>query len=266
MKRILAALASLILLSSAPAEDVKYQSLNHTDDYINARFLGNFMEDHYDITILIGEETDIIETEGFILGEKPSGRSPFLNLLAQPNYYDDIKLIDDCLSFYPGGFFDNFKNGEAEKGLRILLVNQIIFDDSTMAGVTTIQDGYYNIFLGVGAFNEINVHHEIWHAMEYTITYKKPEAFDSWASTNPTGFIYKEDYSSYDPWPNINDETEWFVREYSKINEMEDRATVIEALFLYDNDWWNEHPYIKRKLKYLLDISEPVFGEVYFQK
>ena len=59
---------------------------------------------------------------------------------------------------------------------------------------------------------------------------------------------------------------DWFVRGCSVVNDMEDRATVIEAIFLYDSDWWTEHPHIQAKLDALLSASEPVFGNVYFHE
>ncbi|MBR2824549.1 MAG: hypothetical protein IKE24_12805 [Clostridia bacterium] len=172
----------------------------------------------------------------------------------------------DCLSVYLPGFFDKFHCPEAEKGLRILLPNSILADDHAMAGVTTVQDGYYNIFLGIGAYNNLNVHHEIWHAMEYRITWDKPETFGSWNSLNPDGFHYSEDYFLDDIWTQAEAKDDWFVRGYSIVNEMEDRATVIEAIFRYDDDWWDQHPHIRAKRDVLLAAAEPVFGNVYFQE
>lgn len=58
----------------------------------------------------------------------------------------------------------------------------------------------------------------------------------------------------------------WFVRGHSVVNEMEDRATIIEAIFLYDSDWWDEHPHIHAKLDALLTAAERVFWNVYFHE
>ena len=123
--------------------------------------------------------------------------------------------IDDCFSVYPGGFFNQFRCGEAEKGLRILLANRILVEGSTMAGVTTVQDGYYNIFLGIGTFNNLNVHHELWHAMEFRITWDNQEAFANWADLNPVGFNYDENYFLEDIWTYAAPKDDYFVRGYS---------------------------------------------------
>ncbi len=182
----------VFMLSSAIAETAP------STNYDLARGTANFMEDHYGIKILIGEECESISTLGFEIGSSPVGRTPLINLLSHINYEEEIEKIDDCFSVYPGGFFTKFHCSEAENGLRILLPNRIIVNGETMAGVTTLQDGYYNIFLGVGAFNNLNVHHEIWHAMEYRITWDKSDAFANWSDLNPEGFAYDEEYFQED--------------------------------------------------------------------
>ena len=227
MKRALSALlAVLLMLSSSMAAEITQEPVSYSNDFDTARSLANFMEDHYSVSILIGDECDGIITEGFELEDKPSGRTPLLNMLGTANYEEEVKRIDDCFSVYPPGF----------------------------------------VFLGVGAYNSLNVHHEIWHAMEYRITSENPGAFVDWNSLNPDGFQYNEDYFLDDIWTQAEAKDDWFVRGYSVVNEMEDRATVIEAIFLYDSEWWNEHLHIQAKLDALLTAAEPVFGNVYFHE
>ena len=69
-----------------------------------------------------------------------------------------------------------------------------------------------------------------------------------------------------DIWTQAEPKDDWFVRGYSVVNDMEDRATVIEAIFLYDSDWWAEHPHIQAKLDVLLAAAEPVFGNCFNQE
>ncbi len=233
-------------------------------NYDLARGTANFMEDHYSVTILIGDECKNVSTLGFEIGSNPVGRTPLLNLLSHTDYEEEIEKIDDCFSVYPGGFFTKFRCAEAENGLRILVPNRIIANGETVAGVTTIQDGYYNVFLGIGAFNNLNVHHEFWHTMEYRISWDKPDAFANWSDLNPEGFAYDEEYFQEDIWTYAEPKDDYFVRGYSVVNEMEDRATVIEAILAEDAEWWAEHPLIQRKLDALLAAAKPVFGNVYF--
>lgn len=253
--------ALLLVYCTGVAEQ---QAADHEFD--TAREIANFMETHYDVSILIGAECKEITTGGFTIGDNPQGRTPFMNMLGLYSYAEEIQKIDDAFSIYPPEFFDKFSCSEAPKGLRILLADQILYEGQSMAGVTTVGDGYYNVFLGVGSFREMNVHHEIWHAMEFRITAERPDAFDRWNDLNPPGFQYSEDYVSQDIWEQAAPKDEWFVRGYSVIDEMEDRATVIEALLQYDEGWWKERPHIEDKLNYLLEATEPVFGNVYYSE
>lgn len=232
-------------------------------NYDNARQIAHFMETHYGVTILIGPECSSATTGGFTLGDQPEGRSPFLKMLGGKNYENEIQIIDDSFSIYPSGFFDHFICEEAPNGLRILLADQIVYNEESMAGVSTISDGYYNIFLGVGAFQRTNIHHEIWHVIEFRILYDNPHAFDNWNDLNPDGFEYEEDNWNMDKWDSYATKDEWFVRGYSTIDEYEDRATIIEALFQYDTEWWSAHPGVVLKYNKMMEVAEPIFGKIY---
>lgn len=234
-------------------------------DFEEARAIANFMETHYEITVRIGPECENIPVpDWFTLGDKPKGRSPFLDLLGAYNYTREIQRIDDAFSIYPPEFFTLFKCNDAPKGLRILLPLQILDGDISMAGTVTADDGYYNLFLAVGMFNELNIHHEIWHAMEYRITAEDPHAFDRWTEFNPEGFEYIGEHHTQDPWEATASPDDWFAREYGKVADYEDRATTIEALFRHDPDWWSTRPRLQKKLDYLLEVIKPLFGNVYF--
>ena len=254
--------AMMIMLSCAIAEENAYKY-----NYDTARSLASFMEDHYGVTILIGDECDGIETDGFEIGDQPAGSSPLLDALGEQigwtDYEEEIKILDDCFSVYPPAFFEKFKCAEAENGIRFLLPNRIIEENRTLAGLTDIQDGYYNVFLGIGAFNSINIHHEIWHAMELKITAEYPDAFADWNTLNPEGFQYSGDYFLEDYLEQAAPAGDWFVRGYSTINEMEDRATVVEAFYKYDSAWWDEHPHIQDKLGAIATASALIWEDMY---
>lgn len=260
MKKIcLIFLASLLLfLPSFSFSDVSVDT--HFD---NAKQIANFMETHYGITVLIGQECNSASYDSFILGNQPEGRTPFLKLMGVKNYESEIQIIDDAFSIYPAGFFEHFIYSECPKGLRILLADQIVYEGQSMAGVTTINDGYCNIFLGIGAFNRLNIHHELWHAIEFRILSDNPHAFDGWNDLNPEGFEYSDDYFALDTWDHAADLDAYFARGYSTIWPDEDRATVIEALFQKDPEWWFSHPGVARKFARMMEASQPVFGNIY---
>ena len=262
---ILLILLCPIISYTEQAETTIGESITVEPDYETARAIANFMEMHYDITILIGSECEKASVpDWFSLGDKPSGRTPFLNILGSYSYTKEIQMIDDAFSIYPPAFFTKFKCNEAPNGIRILLPLQIVGKEKSFAGAVTIDDGYYNIFLGIGMFIDLNIHHEIWHAMEYRITADNPHAFDGWTDLNPEEFEYSEDHYTQDQWEQTEPEEDWFARGYSRIADYEDRATTIEALFRHNPDWWSTRPHLQKKLDFLLEITESLFGNVYF--
>ena len=232
--------------------------------YSDARGTADFMQEHYGIKILIGPECDGITNSSFSLGHSPIGRTPLFDTAGMFSYSEEIKIIDDAFSVYPPGFFEHFVCKAAPKGLRILLADQISTEkEKHMAGVTTAENGYYNIFLGVGAFSDANVHHEIWHAMELRIAAGKPEAFEGWDRLNPEGFTYSKDYASPDPREIQEAPEDWFALKQGMISAGEDRATIFEEVWRRDEAWWQEHPQLQKKLSFMLEAARPIFGEVY---
>ncbi len=173
MKRIITvflALLMILLPVSVTAES--------SPAYETARAIGNFMETHYSITVLIGPECENITTDTFSIGDKPAGRTPLRQLLGSREYDKELQLIDDVFSVYPPGFFEHFTSKEAPNGLRVLLADQLVYDESNIGGIATVADGYYNLFLPLAGFTQVNVHHEIWHDMEFRILCDNPTAFD----------------------------------------------------------------------------------------
>jgi len=258
---LLVLMLALALWTSCGAES------NETGDIDNARGLANFMEGHYGVTFLIESECDRIEIPGVQLSGTPYGGSPLQRLAGFYNYEQDVRTIDDAFSVYPPGYFQKFETKETPLGLRILLSNQIVFQDdernALIAGTVIVQDRYYNLILRAGLFDWVTVHHELWHTMEMVILAQNPDAFLGWITLNPPGFQYSESYTTMDGW----EKDKWFVREYSTTNEREDRATVIEAVFKYDDEWWTAHPGVKAKLDWMLEEMEPIFGDqVYFHE
>ena len=230
--------------------------------YDTARAIGNFMETHYGITVLIGPECENVTTGSFSIGDKPAGRTPLRELLGAREYDKELQIVDDVFSVYPPGFFEHFTSEEAPNGLRVLLVDQLVYDGGNIGGVATVEDGYYNLFLAIGSFTQMNIHHEIWHDMEFRIVYDNPSAFDGWDGLNPEDFVYGTDSSASNTFESLEDGGPWFVRRYATIHEEEDRATVFEAYMLKDTEWWEDHPLIGKKLEKMLEAAEPIFGKL----
>ena len=96
--------------------------------------------------------------------------------------------------------------------------------------------------------------------MDYRIRWQDPDAFNDWYRLNPEGFLYTGDFSGTGDADKESDD--WFVREYSKIDEYEDRATLFEALMTKPNTWWESRPYLRKKAEAFLEKVRPVFGKL----
>ena len=74
---------------------------------------------------------------------------------------------------------------------------------------------------------------------------------------NPEGFQYTGEYAdSGDAFL-----PDWFYRSYSVTDAREDRATVYEAFFLESDEWWEDHPLIRRKMEEMKMMIPAAFGD-----
>ena len=232
----------------------------------NSEDLRSFLQQHYGIAILMGDECREYPSENYQIVITPEGSTAFQQMVyGNRRFADMLRLLDDVLSVYPPDFFSGFKWTNHYGGIIFLLVDDILRDGMSYGGFQygADSDGKILIWLSRTSAKERAIHHEIGHAMDYRIRWKTPDAFDHWYELNPDDFLYTGDFSISGTGKGNEEPNDWFVREYSKIDEYEDRATVFEALMMKDDDWWSTRPYLQRKAQYLLDKAEPVFGEIF---
>lgn len=252
MKRIFAVMLALfMLLSSAALSEepaITTEPLPFASQEAEARAYADAMQERFGITILIGDECQsVLATDAFSIGNQAPARSPFMSLLGVKFTTDELKKLENALEQYPPELFSVIKDSNAPEGLRFFIADQIVDADPAMnsIGYAVCEDSYYNIVLAYMLFDQATVHHEIWHAMEMFITAEHPDAFLNWDALNPEGFQYSYDYTS-----DAEDfNADYFVRGYGTADPLEDRATITEAVFFENrNEWFAEHPAIKRKL------------------
>ena len=90
-----------------------------------------------------------------------------------------------------------------------------------------------------------------------------PGSNTDWKNLNPKGFLYTDDFAVIGTNRESVEPSDWFVREYSKIDEFEDRATVFEALMTKDTTWWSTRPHLQEKARSFLERAELVFGDFF---
>lgn len=227
--------------------------------------LRSFLQSHYGVTILMGDEIHDFLSEEYELRVIPEGKSVLLQTLEGNSRYTGLlRRLDDVFSVYPPEFFSRFAKRYYFDGLRFLLTDQILQDGKRIGGVQSVHSGSIDVYLAKDDAKERAIHHEIWHAMDYRIRSDDPHAFDDWALLNPEGFAYTGDFSTIRNEEDKQEEPEdWFASEYGRIDEYEDRATVFEALMLKDEAWWSSRPHLQKKAEFLLEKAEPVFGKIF---
>lgn len=230
----------------------------------DAEALRSFLQSHYGVMILMGDEISDFPSEEYEIRVIPEGNSVFLQMTeGNSRYLDILRRLDDVFSVYPPEFFSRFAKTYYFDGLRFLLADEILQDGKRIGGVQSVHTGYIDIYLAKEDAKERAIHHEIWHAMDYRIRCDDLRAFEDWALLNPEGFAYTGDFSAIRDEDGKREAEDWFASAYGKIDEYEDRATVFEAMMLKDESWWSTRPRLRKKAEYLLEKAEPVFGEIF---
>ena len=230
----------------------------------DAEALRSFLQSHYGMTILMGDEIFDFPSEEYEIRVIPEGNSVFLQMTeGNSRYLDILRRLDDVFSVYPPEFFSRFAKTYYFDGLRFLLADEILQDGERIGGVQSVHTGYIDIYLAKEDAKERAIHHEVWHAMDYRIRCDDLRAFEDWALLNPEGFAYTGDFSAIRNEGGKQEAEDWFASAYGKIDEYEDRATVFEAMMLKDESWWSTRPRLRKKAEYLLEKAEPVFGEIF---
>ncbi|MBR5683130.1 MAG: leucine-rich repeat protein [Ruminococcus sp.] len=255
------------------------------------------IEEEFGIRILVGNEVKNAEAGS----EYSFGSTEAYTDESSLQYEkDSLKNLRETLSLYPEGFFSRFNKENGQIGLRISLVRELIGKDGSKfkaGGVAFASFGWYEIAILSRQTSEncTTLHHEIWHSVERMISEKYGSIDEEeWKKLNPADFDYSADFEEYaendekgmnvHTFYNAIEKSEpqydlpYFVSDYSMVTAYEDRATLIELLFLWDYDTANrimyryseeyikKYPHLKAKLEFLENWSKKEFGYVYWQK
>ena len=177
-----------------------------------------------------------------------------------------LKFLDEALSKYPDGFFDQLKTSNGEM-LKFYLVRRLIPDGSdslsSTVGLYGGSAGQY-IALATDSPRELKtlIYHEIAHAIDYKLSGSGNQNYvtDEWNSLNPRSFSYAYSYRANmldTSWEYIfngtgdNNEA-YFIDKYSKSFPTEDRARIMEkTMGLYPETTFFTSGPIMEKLHYI---------------
>ena len=251
MKRFLAVLTALALLAfrAPPARASDAESLRLS------------LEQQYGISILMGRECPVPEEYETVV--RPGGVTAFQILTAGNSRFSALlEEMSEAFSAYPEGFFSRFYRKRSLEGVRFYLVDVILNKGVRLAGLQSVRDRRAVIYLSLESAGIQSIHHEIWHAMECRLLFGNSRIFAGWTALNPRGFSYIRNFFHVTAMNPDEEPKDWFVREYSKLDEMEDRATVFEAVMTKDASWWDQRPRLQKKARFMLKRAKTVFGSL----
>ena len=238
------------------------------------RIRADSIEESYGIRILLGDEAARAAMGSDYDAESTS---------AEPGseygqISSSLNLLEEALAVLPDGFTSQFLNYNGEAGLRFLFVHSLTDPVGTFdpAGVTFETGGWYNIAVETGPLTVSILHHELWHAVEDRMDADGFSLEEDWAQLNPEGFMYVQDRETYREEAaeeyilGVPDhDSVYFLRDYSMLNDREDRATMIEFLFEAgtvrgQTDFLQYYPHLAAKLDCLTAAVASFFGSVYW--
>ena len=237
------------------------------EEMAGVREMADRLEQAYDITILLSSQCQLAA----------SYCSMPITTTDKAGMYDEVgtieealKRLDEVLKMYPADFFGQFKNEGGERGLLVLLVEDISGDLNAI-GVSYTMGQWYPVAVDITSGQVKSTYaHEFWHATENRIGDLDESALDlaAWEDLNPAGFrypgdareVYWED-TQYTYFYGNPDEEVYFVDPYSKTNAKEDRARLMEYIMCaeWEAEQMMKHPVLKAKLQILSDAIREAF-------
>ena len=250
------------------------------------------LEKEYGIEILFGNEFKGWKIDDGFTFESTEDVYSY-NKDEEVKVYEEVfSRVSAELKKYPKGFFNIYKDYRNVGGFRLIIVDGLIDNSSTISTVRGLANSsgcWNNVIIAVAGLEENTIHHEIWHSVEAQITYRDPDAFknDIWNALNPKGFEYVpsgEDYMTIsnkygkyilDGTPGEKDG--YFARDYATRNSHEDRATLFEPVmtelkYIYpegkyssSKEYVMSFPGYAGKMNYLKTQYEKWFGKAYWE-
>ena len=184
-----------------------------------------------------------------------------------------LEDVEKVLDTYPKGFFKQLIYGSVHK-IELHLTGAIemtLLPEDTGNGFTSFAgfassfSGYSLIVLDIYSSVESNLHHEIFHIIDYKLAFDAqihPESIyseENWSKLNPEGFEYAGQLHNLPDSFYTSEYDEWFTGSYARTYPMEDRATIMEYAGIGDHNMFIHAPYRQAKLEYLINCIRDAF-------
>ena len=209
------------------------------------------------------------------LEDDPNNLSSNYTITETSNYNDIIAALEDLERYFlvfNADFFSRFF-GYGMNGLEIYLADNITstskseFGNADVVGLYIKKNNKYNIVLKVNSGENINTiaYHETFHVIEdYLASFNI--TFASWSNLNPHNFTYSNVYYTNQVFSDTLNNNKYndgiyFVDNYARSNELEDRARMFE--FICQGEDFSEYPHLHAKISYIKQIVLASFPELY---
>ena len=182
---------------------------------------------------------------------------------------ESLDILEEALSNYPEGFFEQLKYDQVSK-IEINLMGTITATNSNWGDESyngfTEENGNTNVMvLDMNQLYADTVYHEMSHIIDKKLewdAYCRSNALfseDTWASLNPDGFEYEYVYSGFDENYFEDDEYLYFIDTYSMISPTEDRARILEYAMAGYTTYFSDYEPTKIKLAYYCECIRDAF-------
>ena len=165
-----------------------------------------------------------------------------------------FRMFETVMSNYPEGFMKQLTYG-TKKTIEISLVGKIGDGGKSEYGsggfASSRPDGKNVIYIDISR-NETEemFYHEIMHIIDYKFMGIGKLDGIAWYKLNPQGYQYLEKYKKVDE-GKLAVYKDWFVEDYSHVNWIEDRATVMEQAMAGNTEVFKGKPHLIAKLEFL---------------
>lgn len=236
--------------------DIEYTNETSSSDVSNRI---DFYQEYYGVTIN--------------LEDSPNNLSNDYQIVKATNNNDITEALDELEYYFlvfNQEFFSRFSTHGMD-GLNIYFASSISSgnhgssESAEIVGLYLNKDNKYNIVICINSNEDILniIFHETFHAIEaylraFNVT------FSRWNSLNPSGFTYTNVYYTNMTFSDVygyNNANEiYFVDNYARSSEMEDRARTFEQVGLGTN--LTNYPHLNAKVNYLKQVLLTNFPEL----
>ena len=241
---------------------------NLTAEYDAVRAEADRLEQLYDISILLSSQCSK-------LAQNETAPLVTTDVAGIPDEIGTIKKalkeLEKALKLYPEGFFSQFKQDAGERGVLVMLVEDIQVGPNVI-GVCYMLQNRYMVAVDITSRDLVHTYcHELWHATENKINSRMPLLLSDkvWSTCNPEGYEYSGDTSddyindveNTFFWESDNSKV-YFIDQYGKTKPQEDRARLMEYVMAGD-PYAKEIcriPALKKKLEIMADAIRQVFN------